>query len=55
MSETIVVPDSGNNNGWNSPLGLLALGGNNNGFLGGNGLGAGIVGLAMFAHLFYLD
>ena len=47
MSETIVVPDNGNNNnGWNSPLGLLALGngglgGWGNGLLGG-GLGAGI-------------
>ena len=50
MSETIVVPDNGNNNGWNSPLGLLALGGNNNsGFLGGNGLGAGIVGFLIGA------
>lgn len=49
MSETIVVPDNGNNNnGWNSPLGLLALGNNgygygNGGFLGG-GFGAGILG-----------
>ena len=49
MSETIVVPDnSGNNNGWNSPLGLLALGNGgygygNGGFLGG-GFGAGILG-----------
>ena len=49
MSETIVVPDNGNNNnGWNSPLGLLALGNGgygygNGGFLGG-GFGAGILG-----------
>ena len=49
MSETIVVPDnSGNNNGWNSPLGMLALGNGgygygNGGFLGG-GFGAGILG-----------
>lgn len=48
MSETIVVPDNGNsNNGWNSPLGLLALnngyGYGNGGFLGG-GFGAGILG-----------
>lgn len=49
MSETIVVPDNGNNNnGWNSPLGLLALGNSgygygNGGFLGG-GFGAGILG-----------
>lgn len=50
MSETIVVPDNSgnNNNGWNSPLGLLALGNNgygygNGGFLGG-GFGAGILG-----------
>ena len=50
MSETIVVPDNGNgnnNNGWNSPLGLLALsnggyGGWGNGGLFGGGLGAGI-------------
>lgn len=44
-----MVPDNGNNNnGWNSPLGLLALGNNgygygNGGFLGG-GFGAGILG-----------
>lgn len=50
MSETIVVPDNGNNNnGWNSPLGWLALGNNcyggcgNGGFLGG-GFGTGILG-----------
>lgn len=51
MSETIVVPDNGNGNGWNSPLGLLALGGGNGwgngwgngGFLGG-GFGAGLLG-----------
>jgi hypothetical protein len=49
MSETIVVPNNGNNNnGWNSPLGLLALGNGgygygNGGFLGG-GFGAGILG-----------
>ena len=48
MSETIVVPDNGNNNGWNSPLGLLALGNGgygygNGGFFGG-GFGAGILG-----------
>ena len=50
MSETIVVPDNGNNNnGWNSPLGYLAMGGNNNGFLGGNGLGAGVVGFILGA------
>lgn len=50
MSETIVVPDnSGNNNGWNSPLGYLAMGGNNGGFLGGNGLGAGVVGFILGA------
>ena len=49
MSETIVVPDNGNSNGWNSPLGYLAMGGNNNGFLGGNGLGAGVVGFILGA------
>lgn len=50
MSETIVVPDNGNNNnGWNGPLGYLAMGGNNNGFLGGNGLGAGLVGFLLGA------
>lgn len=51
MSETIVVPDNGNNNnGWNSPLGFLAMGGNNNGFLGGgSGLGAGILGFLLGA------
>lgn len=50
MSETIVVPDNGNNNnGWNGPLGYLAMGGNNNGFLGGNGLGAGVVGFILGA------
>lgn len=44
-----MVPDNGNNNnGWNSPLGLLALGNGgygygNGGFLGG-GFGAGILG-----------
>ena len=52
MSETIVVPDNGNNNnGWNSPLGLLALGNNgygygNGGFLGGWGFGGGMNGNA---------
>ena len=50
MSETIVVPDNGNNNnGWNGPLGYLAMGGNNGGFLGGNGLGAGVVGFILGA------
>lgn len=50
MSETIVVPDNGNNNnGWNGPLGYLAMGGNNGGFLGGNGLGAGLVGFLLGA------
>ena len=50
MSETILVPDNnGNNNGWNSPLGYLAMGGNNGGFLGGNGLGAGLVGFLLGA------
>lgn len=50
MSETIVVPDNGNtNNGWNSPLGYLALGNNgwNNGF--GGGLGTGILGFLLGA------
>ena len=48
MSETIVVPDNGNNNnGWNSPLGLLALG-NGGGFggFGGNTIGD-LIGLAI--------
>ena len=50
MSETIVVPDNGNtNNGWNGPLGYLAMGGNNGNFLGGNGLGAGLVGFLLGA------
>lgn len=50
MSETIVVPDNGNNNnGWNGPLGYLAMGGNNGGLLGGNGLGAGVVGFILGA------
>lgn len=49
MSETIVVPDGNNNNGWNSPLGYLAMGNNNGGFLGNGGLGAGIVGFLLGA------
>ena len=49
MSETIVVPDVNNNNGWNSLLGYLAMGNNNGDFFGNGGLGAGIVGFLLGA------
>lgn len=47
MSETIVVPDSGNNN-MNNALPWLAMG-NNNGLLGNGGWGAGVVGFILGA------
>ena len=52
MSETIVVPDNGSNNGWNSPLGMLALG-NGGGFGGfGNNTIGDLIGLAIVASIF---